>query len=100
MKNLIILFLMTISFTLIEAKEKPKVKEVSFECSLDCHKCKTKIEGSIAYEKGVKYVNADVATKIVKIKYREDKNSEEDLKKALENLDFVVKKVEPKKQKN
>ncbi|WP_066629146.1 heavy-metal-associated domain-containing protein [Labilibacter marinus] len=94
MKNLklvlatLILFIgVTSSF----AKDKPKVKEVTYSCSVDCHSCKEKIMKNIPYEKGVKSVNVNIEDKLVTVSFREDKNTTEGVKKALEKLDYDVK---------
>ena len=91
LKLLIATIALFIGITTVEAKDKPKVKEVVYECSVDCHKCKEKIMKNIPYEKGVKKVNVDIPKKLVTVSFREDKNTTEGVKKALEKLGYEVK---------
>lgn len=98
MKNVLAVLVLAFTFVMVEAKDKPKVVEVTYECSVDCHACKEKIMNNITYEKGVKYVNVDLETKIVTVKFREDKNTKEDLKKALEKLGYETKEVDKKEE--
>ncbi len=92
MKNLkliIVTVCLFIGITTSFAQDKKKaVKEVTYTCSLDCHSCKEKIMKNIPYEKGVKRVDVDLETKLVTVAFREDKNSSDNIKKALEDLGF------------
>ncbi|WP_075601761.1 heavy-metal-associated domain-containing protein [Saccharicrinis aurantiacus] len=97
MKNLLLVLLFTLSVNLVSAKEKGTVKQVTYECSIDCHDCKEKIMKNISYEKGVKSIQVDIPTKLVKIKYRDDKTDSDKLKKALEKLGYETKVVPAKK---
>lgn len=64
------------------------VKEIKIKASVDCGSCKAKIEKKLTYEKGVTYVLADVETKIVTVKFKEDKNTSENLVKAVQKLGY------------
>lgn len=70
-------------------------KTVVIETSMTCDNCKKKIERDIAFEKGVKSVEANVETKKVTISYLDDKNSDEKLVKAIEKLGYTAKVVAP-----
>ncbi len=104
MKNLKLLLTVVILFiglTTTYAKDKKaEVKEVTYTCSVDCHACKEKIMKNIPYEKGVKKVIVDLDKKLVTVAFREDKNSTENIEKALEDLGYEaeVKKDAPKKK--
>lgn len=71
-------------------KNKAGNKTVVFHTDIECKNCQAKIEKNIPYEKGVKGLNVDLENKTVTITYREDKNDEASLKKALEKLDIKV----------
>ncbi len=80
------------------ADGKKEVKEIKFKTSAVCHKCEAKIEDNMKYEKGVKFVDLNVDTKICVIKYRVDKTSPEKLKKALEKLGYEVSEIKKNKE--
>ncbi len=105
MKNLKFLIAVAILFvgltTTFAKEKKEQVKEVTYTCSVDCHACKEKIMKNIPYEKGVKKVVVDLDKKLVTVAFREDKNSTENIEKALEDLGYeaaVKEKEAPKKK--
>ncbi len=67
----------------------PKTSTVVFATNLHCDKCKKKIEGNIAYEKGVKDLKVDVARKTVSVTYRTDKTNSETLRQAISKLGYT-----------
>lgn len=85
----------------VQAQEKKvkEVKEVTFNCEIDCHSCEEKIMNNIPYEKGVKNVSVDVPNKQVTVKYRTDKNNETGLQDALNKLGYKTVVTEQKEQK-
>ncbi|MCW3788104.1 heavy-metal-associated domain-containing protein [Plebeiibacterium sediminum] len=105
MKNLKLLFTVMILFigltTTFAKDKKAEVKEVTYTCSVDCHACKEKIMKNIPYEKGVKKVVVDLDQKLVTVAFKEDKNTTENIQKALENLGYeaAVKEKEASKKK-
>lgn len=74
--------------------EKKNVKTVLYHVNLHCEACKAKIEKNIPYEKGVKDLLVDLEGKTVKVSFREDKNTTEGIRKAIEKLNFQVDKTE------
>ncbi len=75
-----------------EAQKKGE-KTVVFHAVLHCENCKAKVEKNIPFEKGVKDLKVDLKAQTVTITFREDKNSEEQLQKALKKLNVEVKSV-------
>lgn len=73
--------------------QKKGLKTVVFKADVHCVNCKTKVEKNIPYEKGVKDLKVDMDKQTVTITFREDKNSVENLRKAIEKLDVAVKSV-------
>jgi len=70
-------------------KEKDKsIKEIKIQTSAQCEDCKERIEDKMAYEKGIKFVELDLETKIVTLKYRADKTDAEKLKKAISKIGY------------
>ena len=72
-----------------KANKNAKTKVVTFNVNLHCGACKQKVEKNIAWEKGVKDMKVDLDSKTVKITYDPKKTSEDNLKKAIEKLDFT-----------
>ena len=89
-KLLAVTLLMFVGMANTFAKDKPKTKEVVYECSVDCHECKEKIMKNIPYEKGVKSVEVDIPNQLVTVAFRDDKNTTEGVGKALEKLGYEV----------
>lgn len=77
------------------AKETPKVKEVTYTCTIDCHSCKEKIMKNIPYEKGVRKVEVDVENQLVTVSFREDKNTSEGIEKAIDKLGYEAEVKKP-----
>ena len=78
-----------------KAKAEKKIATVVFTTDLDCHHCAEKVMNTIPYEKGVKDVQVDVATKTVTVTYDSTKTTEEALVKAFAKIKI---KAEPKKE--
>lgn len=70
-------------------KKKKNTEEVTFKVSMSCNNCKQKIEKNLPWEKGVKDMEVDLATKTVKLKFDSKKTSTDKLKKAIEDLNFA-----------
>lgn len=66
-------------------------KTVVFGANLHCASCQAKVEKNIPFEKGVKDLKVDMKAQTITITFREDKNSVENLKKAIEKLSIQVK---------
>lgn len=74
-----------------EKKEaKPKTKTVVYKATLHCESCKAKVEKNIPYEKGVKDLKVDLKAQTVTVTFREDKNTQEKIQKAIEKLKIPV----------
>ncbi len=93
-------FVFVFSFVL-EAYSQESTKEkkvVKILTSLDCQACVEKINKNIAFEKGVRKIEADLETKIVTITYRSDKTTPEKLAKAIRKLGYTAE-ILPEKEK-
>lgn len=64
-------------------KKSSELEIVEIQTSAICNKCRVKLEHDIAFEKGVKSVELDDATKVLTVKYKKGKNSKEKIKKAI-----------------
>lgn len=83
--TLIFVSLITINLC---AQKKGEIKEVSYQCNFDCPSCETKVMKNLPYEKGVKNVSVDYEKRLVKVEYKEGKNTDEGIKLALEQLGY------------
>lgn len=98
MKSIIFSFVAVIMFVTpmftqaqSEAKVSKKTQEVKIATNLECAACKAKIEGDLAYASGVKNVEADVATKVVTVKYNPKKTSTDELVQRIQKLGYQAK---------
>lgn len=73
-----------------EKEPKSKNKTVVYKATLHCESCKAKVEKNIPYEKGVKDLKVDMKAQTVTVTFREDKNTQEKIQKALEKLNIPV----------
>jgi copper chaperone CopZ len=97
--KLLRIFLMlgvVLTLTLSAEAQKKNEKTVVFKAHLHCMSCKAKIEKNLPFEKGVKDLKIDMQEKTITVTFREDKNSLENIQKALEKLDVKVEGVEEK----
>ena len=85
MSIIVALMMMTVG---ANAQKAMKWSMVTIQTNGTCQSCKDKIEGGIAYEKGVKDVSYDLATAKVKITYNAEKTSPDNLRKAINKLGF------------
>lgn len=75
-------------------QEDPKEKEIKIQTSAVCGMCEERIEGNMAFEKGVKSVSLDDETKIVTITYKTAKTDPDKLRKAISKLGYDADDVE------
>jgi copper chaperone CopZ len=64
------------------------VVTAQFKTSAVCDMCKTRIEKSLAYEKGVQSVSLDVPTKVLTVTYRADKTTPAALRTAVQKTGY------------
>ena len=85
MKAIKILLLVTVVVltNLVTFAAKKEEKTVVFNVVMHCKNCKARVDKNIPYEKGVKKLKSDLETQTVAITFREDKNTIENLRKAL-----------------
>ncbi len=73
-----------------ETKAKKEMVTASFRTDIDCESCVTKIMNVLPYQKGVKDVKIDLASKNIRVVYDCEKNNEEALVQCLAKLDVNV----------
>ena len=65
-----------------------KLETTKILTSAYCGSCKTRIEKSVAYEKGVKDLNLELESKILTVEYKSGKTSPEKLCAAVKKLGY------------
>lgn len=91
MKTIKFVFALMIAFilaggTMAQAGSKPV--ELKMKSSVVCGQCKDRVEGGLAFEKGVKMVNVDLKSKEVTVKYNPAKTTPDQLRTALSKLGY------------
>ena len=99
MKLLTVALLLFMGMTSVLAKDDPKVKKVTYTCTVDCHSCEEKIMKNIPYEKGVKKVEVDIEKQLVTVSFRTDKNTTEGIEKAIDDLGYQAEVQKPEAEK-
>ena|SRR5687768_6797921 len=88
MKSLIIL-LATIGFMASSAfAQTTVIKEVKIMTSAQCDMCKKRIEDGLFTQKGVVSADLNVETKVLTIKYRGNKVTEDELRTYISSLGY------------
>lgn len=65
-----------------------QTKTVDIKTSAECGSCKKRIEEKLNYTKGVKFAELDMSTKVVTVKYNEDKITEDEIKKVISDTGY------------
>ncbi|WP_426061440.1 heavy-metal-associated domain-containing protein [Hymenobacter sp. B1770] len=85
-----------LSFSSVQAQTAPVAQTKStsgtataqFKTSAVCDMCKTRIEKSLAYEKGVQSAVLDVPTQMLTVTYRPEKTTSDALRSAVQKTGY------------
>jgi copper chaperone CopZ len=91
MKTKTIIALLSLLFIIAKtgvAQKTEKYIEVKIKTSAVCDMCKTAIENSLVFSKGVKKADLNVETKIVTVVYNSDKTTVDAIKKTINNTGY------------
>lgn len=88
MKHLILLLTVSLLISTGVSAQKNKLTEVKITTSAVCDMCKTRIENGLYTQKGVVQAVLDVASKIVTIKFRSNKTTEDYLRNYISGLGY------------
>ena len=99
MKRLMFMLIALVMVSLSANAQGKNEKTVVFYANLHCESCKAKVEKNIPFEKGVKDLKVDLEKKTITITFRKDKNTEENLRQAIEKLNIKVQNVVPASEK-
>ena len=92
--RLILIMTVMLSAALSVSAQKKNEKTVVFGANLHCESCKAKVEKNLPYDIGVKDLKVDMKTQTFTVTFRDDKNTTENLQKAIEKLNIEVKGIE------
>lgn len=81
--TILLLILTFMTAGAVAAKKPSKNSEILIKTSAQCEMCKERIEKELSYTKGIKSAVLDLETKEVKVVYRNDKTSADDIRKAI-----------------
>ncbi|NQU85494.1 MAG: heavy-metal-associated domain-containing protein [Mariniphaga sp.] len=73
--------------------QKAETKTVCFKSSMDCENCQKTLTEYLKFEKGVKDLKVDFTSNTVMIEYKDGKNSDEKLAKAIEKKGYTAEKI-------
>ena len=87
-KIVLVLFVALFSIAVVDAQQPKGKKTVTttFVTDIDCEGCAKKVNNTIPYEKGVKDVKVDVASKTVTVTYDPAKTNDDALVKAFAKI--------------
>jgi len=84
MKKLAIgIFLIMISYVV-----KAQVEKVDIKTSAICDMCKSTIERDLAFEKGVKFSNLDLDTKVITVEFNPKKTDADRIRKRITKIGY------------
>jgi periplasmic mercuric ion binding protein len=94
--SLIIIVFTGLMFAFSQAEAfAPKTESVKFWVSMKCTACQQKIKDNLPFEKGIKDMQVDLATKTVSVTFDPKKTNVEKIRLAIEKLGFEAKVIKP-----
>jgi len=93
MKNLTVILVLLFGVSLSLVAQKTENKVVCFKSSMDCADCQITITENLKFEKGVKDLKVDFVSNTIYIEYKDGKNTDEGLAKAVEKKGYKAEKI-------
>jgi copper chaperone CopZ len=93
MKNLTMLLIFVIGVSFVSVAQKTDRKVVCFKSNMDCADCEITIMENLKFEKGVKDLKIDHVSNTILVEYKEGKNTDEQLAKAVINKGYKAEKI-------
>lgn len=78
------------SFTMQVAVAQKSIATVEIQTSAVCDMCKETIEKQLAFTKGVKAAELDVASAIVTVSYRTKRTTLDEIRKAINEIGYAA----------
>lgn len=88
-KLIIGVMLIFLSFNL-SAQKQPKTITKTFKTSANCSMCKERIDDKLNYTKGVVYSDLDIPTKMLTVKWKTKKISEDEIKAIISHTGYDI----------
>lgn len=96
-KLLIIAIAFFVGLTANPLFAQKKGNEVAcFKSNMDCAECEQTISNYLKFEKGVKKLEIDHVSNTILVEYKQGKNTDEKLAKAIEKTGYKAQKITPK----
>lgn len=86
--NLFLTTIVVFAFTGTVFSQDKKVETIKIKTSAVCGMCKDRLEGGLAFEKGIKDVVLDVETKELTIKYNTKSTTPDEIRKKVSKLGY------------
>lgn len=99
MKNLAVILVFLLGITLSSVAQKTENKVVCFKSDMDCANCEKTLTDNLKFEKGVKDLKVDHASNTIYVEYKEGKNSDDGIAKAIEKKGYKAEKITPEQYK-
>jgi copper chaperone CopZ len=93
MKNLVMLLILIFGVNFASMAQKDDRKVVCFKSNMDCADCEITIMENLKFEKGVKDLKIDHVSNTILVEYKEGKNTDEKLAKAVINNGYKAEKI-------
>jgi len=87
----VVLLIGIVSNPLYAQKEGNKV--VCFKSNMDCSHCEKTLSEYLKFEKGVKNLKVDHVSNTIRVEYKDGKNTDEALAKAVEKKGYKAEKI-------
>src|SRR5690606_7621632 len=95
MKKLVVILVFFLGVILVSVAQKSENKVVCFKSSMDCENCEKTLTENLKFEKGVKDLKVDHVSNTIYIEYKEGKNNDEGLSRAIEKKGYKAEKITP-----
>ena len=73
--------------------QKTENKVVCFKSSMDCADCEKTLTENLKFEKGVKDLKIDHVSNTILVEYKEGKNTDDGLARAIEKKGYIAEKI-------
>ena len=73
--------------------QKTENKLVCFKSDMDCANCEKTLTENLKFEKGIKDLKVDHISNTILVEYKDGKNTDDGIAKAIENKGYVAEKI-------
>ena len=100
LKQLLVVAIVVLASMSTQAQEVDKRGNVTIniQTTAECEMCKERIEQAMYYHKGVKLAELALPSKVLTVKYKQDKTSAEAIRKAISDLGYAADELKADKE--